>query len=171
MNMHPNVNARREAILHVVRDEGPVLSQGALRRALREHGWRVTQPTLSRDLRELGLARTPVGYVAPGDLPGISAAGVPLSPAVFREEKLEQRLRSFVVSVRRAGALVVIRTPPGGAHTVARTIDEADLHEIVGTIAGDDTIFAAAATAAAARRLERRFAKLAALPARGVPRQ
>lgn len=171
MNTHPNANERREAILKVVRDAGPVLSQGALRKALRERGWRVTQPTLSRDLRELGLARTPAGYVAPGDLSGMAAAGVALTPAGFREEKLGQRLRSFVVSIRRAGALVVVRTPPGGAHAVARTIDEAALADIVGTIAGDDTIFVAAATTAAARRIERRFIDLSALRPRGESRR
>ena len=171
MNIHSNANERREAILMAVREGGPVHSQRDLRKALRERGWRVTQPTLSRDLRELGFARTPAGYIAPGDLPGMAAAGVPLTPAGFREEKLGQRLRTFVVSVRRAGALVVVKTPPGGAHAVARTIDEAVFADIVGTIAGDDTIFVAAATVAAARRIERRFTDLAALRPRDVSKQ
>ena len=156
--------ARREVILQIVKDEGPVTSQGDLRKALRERGWRVTQPTLSRDLRELGLPRTPAGYVVPDDLGGRAEQGVPLSPADLREEKLGQRLRLFLISVRRAGTLVVIRTPPGGAHPVARAIDEASFDDAVGTIAGDDTIFVACATSAAARRLERRFLDLA--PAR-----
>ncbi|MCI0548570.1 MAG: hypothetical protein L0027_14960, partial [Candidatus Rokubacteria bacterium] len=55
------------------------------------------------------------------------------------------------------GALVVVRTPPAGAHPLARAIDEAALPEAVGTIAGDDTVFVAAAEAGAARRLERRL--------------
>lgn len=170
MNMHSNANARRDAILQTVREAGPIRSQGALRKALKERGWRVTQPTLSRDLRELGLARTPTGYIAPEDLPGLTATGSSLSPAGFREERLAQRMRSFVVSVRRANTLVIIKTPPGGAHAVARTIDESVIAEIVGTIAGDDTIFVAATTPASARRLERRFAELAGLGQRGASR-
>lgn len=171
--MNKNANrsaARRETILQVIREDGPIRSQGALRKALRERGWRVTQPTLSRDLRELGLLRTPAGYVAPEDLPGMTASGASLAPAGVREEKLGQRLRIFVVSVRRAGTLVVIRTPPGGAHAVARAIDEAAHADIVGTLAGDDTIFVAAATTASARRIEARFLDLVALPPRRASR-
>ena len=160
MNMN-SAAARREAILQIVKDEGPVPSQDELRKALRERGWRVTQPTLSRDLRELGLPRTPAGYVAPDDLGGRGVQGVPLSPADLREEKLGQRLRLFLISVRRAGTLVVVKTPPGGANAVARAIDEAAFSDVVGTLAGDDTIFVAGATIAAARRLERRFLEMA----------
>jgi transcriptional regulator of arginine metabolism len=63
----------------------------------------------------------------------------------------------FVVSVRAAASLVVVRTPPAGAHPLARALDEADLPEVVGTIAGDDTVFVAATGPAAARLLERRL--------------
>ena len=134
MNMN-SAAARREAILQIVKEEGPVPSQDDLRKALRERGWRVTQPTLSRDLRELGLPRTPAGYVATDDLGGRAEQGVPLSPSGLREEKLGQRLRLFLISVRRAGTLVVIKTPPGGANAVARSIDEAAFNDVVGTIA------------------------------------
>ena len=168
MNRHAHAAAaRRDEILKLVRDAGPITSQGALREALRERGWRVAQPTLSRDLRELGLARTPAGYVAPGDLPGLAAAGVSFAPAGVREGKLEQRVRFFVTSVRRAGSLVVIRTPPAAADAVARAIDEAGHSDIVGTIAGDDTIFVAAATPTSARKIAQRFLDMAA----AIPRK
>ena len=62
-----------------------------------------------------------------------------------------------MLSVRAASSLVVIRTPPAGAHPLARALDEADLPEVVGTIAGDDTVFVAASGPAAARLLERRL--------------
>jgi transcriptional regulator of arginine metabolism len=169
MNMQSGAAARREAIRQLMREEGPIASQAALRKALRERGWRVTQPTLSRDLRELGMARTPAGYVAPADL-GATAGAVPFSPAALREEKLVQLLRTFGLSVRRAGTLVVIRTPPGGAHAVARALDEAAFDEIVGTIAGDDTIFVAASTPGAARRIADRLHRLAPLGP-GAPRR
>jgi transcriptional regulator of arginine metabolism len=62
-----------------------------------------------------------------------------------------------VLSVRAAASLVVIRTPPAGAHPLARALDEADLPDLVGTIAGDDTVFVAATGPTAALRLERRL--------------
>ncbi len=62
-----------------------------------------------------------------------------------------------MLSVRAASSLVVVRTPPAGAHPLARALDEADLPEVVGTIAGDDTVFVAATGPATARLLERRL--------------
>jgi transcriptional regulator of arginine metabolism len=140
---------RRSAILRLVQDRA-VPSQQALRRLLRARGFAVTQPTLSRDLRDLGLARTPAGYAAP--------AGPPAAPpAARRAAALDQVLARGVLAVRAAGALVVLRTPPAGAHPVARAVDEAGLPDAVGTVAGDDTVFVACPDAAAARRLERRL--------------
>jgi transcriptional regulator of arginine metabolism len=74
-----------------------------------------------------------------------------------REERLERALREWVLGVATAGNLVVLKTPPAAAHPVARALDEAALEGVVGTIAGDDTIFLAAATAGIAHRLARRL--------------
>ena len=63
----------------------------------------------------------------------------------------------MVLAVQAAGALVIVKTPPAGAHPVARAIDEAALDGVAGTIAGDDTIFVATPDAASARRVERRL--------------
>ncbi|HEU4438161.1 MAG TPA: arginine repressor, partial [Methylomirabilota bacterium] len=70
---------------------------------------------------------------------------------------LARAVAEFVLSVRAAASLVVVRTPPAGAHPLARALDEADLPDVVGTIAGDDTVFVATAGPAAALRLERRL--------------
>jgi len=147
---------RREAILTLVR-ETEIRSQDDLLRGLKSLGFRVTQPTLSRDVRELGLAKTPAGYVVPDDIPSLTASRTALRAPETREERLHQALRDYVASVEAAGPIVVIRTPPAVAQPVARAIDAAGLDEVAGTIAGDDTVFVAARGAAAAQRLTLRF--------------
>jgi transcriptional regulator of arginine metabolism len=141
---------RREAILALVRG-GRVRSQDELQRRLRERGIAAAQPTLSRDIQALGLAKTPAGYAVPPEAPagdGTEAA----APAA-----LDRALRDFALGVRAAGSLVVVRTPPAAAPTLARALDEAALAGVVGTIAGDDTIFLATPGPLAAQRLERRL--------------
>ena len=142
---------RHEAILEAIKAR-TVRSQGELRGLLRRRGFDVAQPTLSRDLRELGLAKTPTGYVAP------ESAVTRFAPAPLRETRLRRALAAYGLSVQPAGALVVIRTPSAGAHPLARTLDEAALPEVVGTIAGDDTIFVATTGERTARTLARRLA-------------
>jgi len=150
MNNNPGGALRRRSeILRLVQG-GRVRSQEELRALLRGRGFAVAQPTLSRDLRELGLARTPTGYAAP-------AAPAAFVPAERRADALDRALAAAVLAVEAAGTLVVVRTPPAGAHPVARAIDEAGLPGVAGTIAGDDTVFVATADPAAARRLERRL--------------
>lgn len=128
-----------------------VRSQAEFQQLLKKRGIEVAQPTLSRDLRELGLAKTPRGYLAP------QAAVTQFAPAALREEKLRRALRGFALSVQPAGSLVVIKTPPAAAHPVARAIDEAELAGVMGTIAGDDTVFVATPGEKAARALARRL--------------
>ncbi|HAM54826.1 MAG TPA: arginine repressor [Candidatus Rokubacteria bacterium] len=146
---------RRAEILKLVQNQA-VRSQEELQQLLRRRGFTVAQPTLSRDLKDLGLARTPTGYTAPPE-------PSPFVPAARREEALHRVLRLSVLAVEAAGALVVVKTPPGEAHPVARALDEAALPGVVGTIAGDDTVFVATPNPAAALRVERRlFAPLTA---------
>jgi transcriptional regulator of arginine metabolism len=147
---------RREAILRLVR-EAPVRSQEDLLRGLKLRGFSVTQPTLSRDVRELGLAKTPAGYVAPGDLSALQSAPGVLGAPGTRDDRLHQALRDFVASVEIAGPIVVLRTPPAAAQPVARAIDDAAIEQIAGTIAGDDTVFVAARGSSAARAVAARF--------------
>lgn len=160
VNTHPPaaVLRRRDAIVRVVREEA-VRSQEELQRLLAERGIEATQPTLSRDVRELGLVKTPRGYALPGAPdPGVDAGR--------RLERLERVLAEAVLSVKVAGSLVVLRTPPAGAHPVAHAVDGADLPDAVGTIAGDDTVFVAAADPAAARALAARLSTPSAAPER-----
>src|SRR5436190_16585355 len=153
MNEHrdPGSLRRREAIVGLARS-GTVRSQDEFQHLLRTRGIVVAQPTLSRDLRELGLAKTPRGYLAP------ETFVTQFAPAATREGKLQRTLRSSALSVQAAGSLVVVRTPPAGAHPVARALDEAELAGVAGTIAGDDTVFVATPSDSAARALARRLA-------------
>jgi transcriptional regulator of arginine metabolism len=152
MNSHATALKRRDEILKLIRD-GAVHSQEELQNRLARRGIDVAQPTLSRDLKDLGLAKTAAGYMVPG-AEGSATDG---EQKARREERLERALREWVVLVAAAGNLVVVKTPPAAAHPVARAIDEAALEGVVGTIAGDDTIFLAAATGAVAQRLVRQL--------------
>ncbi|MBI3636360.1 MAG: arginine repressor [Candidatus Rokubacteria bacterium] len=147
----PGAPRRQQTILQIVQS-GPVRSQTELGRLLRHRGIAAAQPTLSRDVRELGLAKTPRGYVVP------DVGAPPFGPGPRREGKLDRALRMFAVSVQSAGTLVVVRTPSAAAHPLARALDEAALAGVVGTIAGDDTIFVATPSERAARALTRRLA-------------
>ena len=139
---------RREEIARLV-ERRPVRSQDELAGLLRGRGWRVTQPTLSRDLRALGLAKTPAGYVLPAAVGGLTGAA--------RPGDLDRVLAEFGRAAIAAGSLVVVRTVPAGADPVARALDEAALPGVVGTIAGEDTVFIATPGGAAARRLRDRL--------------
>jgi transcriptional regulator of arginine metabolism len=106
-----------------------VTNQGELRRKLAAHGFHVTQATLSRDIREMKLMKGPTGYALPSDpddedaLPEI--AGV---------------LEDFCLEVRQAQNLLVVITTMGGAQPVAANLDYEEWPEVVGTIAGDNTV-------------------------------
>ena len=150
MNTHSAGSAlrRRDEILRVIKDL-PVHSQEELQQLLARRGFDVAQPTLSRDLKDLGLAKSAAGYVLPGE-------GAPVPEAERderRRERLERALREWVLGVATAGTLVVLKTPSAAANQVARAIDEAGLPDMAGSIAGDDTIFLATPSVAAAARL------------------
>ena len=124
-----NKSLRQRGILELLK-HGPVASQEDLQRALRKRGLRVGQATLSRDIRDLRLAKTADGYsLSQGD--GSSA---PTLPPVSR------LVREFVLEVRGAQNLLVIKTSVGSAQPVAAALDEEEWPEAIGTIAGDDTI-------------------------------
>lgn len=152
MNTHAAGSAlrRRDEILRVIRD-GAVRSQEELQQRLARRGIEVAQPTLSRDLKDLGLAKTPSGYVLPGE----DGVGADAGREARLKEKLERALREWLLEAVAAGTLVVLKTPPAAAHHVARAIDEAGLESMAGSIAGDDTIFLATPSAAAAAKLAR----------------
>jgi transcriptional regulator of arginine metabolism len=126
---------RLTAIRQVVEHEA-VHSQEALRKRLRTMGFDVTQATLSRDIKELGLVKRAAdgAYQPEGSnahAPASSAAAV---------VALSRALGEFLLSVDVAQQLVVMKTGPGQAQLLALAVDRAQLTDVVGTIAGDDTI-------------------------------
>ena len=125
-----NKALRQRAVLEVLR-QGVVASQEDLQRALRKRGFKVGQATLSRDIRDLNLSKTAAGYtLAQGEGGG---AGLALPP-------VQRLVREFVLDVRPAQNLLVVKTIIGSAQPVAAALDEQEWEEMVGTIAGDDTI-------------------------------
>src|SRR5262245_59757659 len=140
--------ARREAIVAIV-NERHVGSQDELVRFLRQRGIRATQATLSRDLRSLGIGRMPTDegprYVLPGP-----------SRDVLDAPRRQLELTAFVQKARIVGNLVIVRTPPGNAHGVARAVDLLDWTEVAGTVAGDDTVLVVSETPASAKAFRKR---------------
>jgi transcriptional regulator of arginine metabolism len=138
--------ARQKTILELLH-KGPIESQEELQGILAKRGFDVGQATLSRDIRELGLVKTYDGYI-----PGNGAATAePVLPSVSR------LVREFVVEVRLAQNLLVLKTSVGSAQPVAASIDAEDWPEVVGTLAGDDTILVISQDNRSAQQLARRI--------------
>ena len=140
---------RRNRILDLLR-AGAVATQGDLRSKLARRGIHVTQATLSRDLEELGVVKTREGYRLAGAVPSI----LPPQPA------LSVVLKEFVREVRQASNLVVVKTNPGNAHSVAVSLDAEQWPEVVGTVAGDDTIFIATGSVKDASHIRKKILEL-----------
>lgn len=140
---------RRDAVARILRSRR-VGTQEELLEALAREGFRATQATLSRDLTRLGARRVsrPEGAFYEVDA-AATADGL-------------AALRGLVVAVEANASLVVVRTAAGAASAVARAVDDARLPEVLGTIAGDDTIFLAARHAQAQARVLRTLRKLMA---------
>lgn len=155
--------AARHARIVAILGERPIRSQSELAEALTREGFRVTQATLSRDLDELGAVklRTPDGglpaYVVPTD-------GSPLKARTSSDDtphRLARMLAELLVSVENSANLVVLRTPPGASNFLASAIDRAALPEVLGTVAGDDTILVIARDPKGGDALVRKFRQLA----------
>jgi transcriptional regulator of arginine metabolism len=130
--------------------EGSVSSQDDLRRRLAQKGMRVTQATLSRDLQDLRLVKTSEGYhTMDGDA---GESGPQLG--------LERALREFLLDVREAQNLLVLKTPPGGAQPLAAALDAGRWREVVGTVAGDDTVLVVTPSRLARAGLQKKVARL-----------
>jgi transcriptional regulator of arginine metabolism len=139
-----NKTYRHSQILKLIRST-KIHTQEDLAKALRGIGVPATQVTLSRDIRELGLVKTADGYTQ----------GVPDSAGAAPD--VEGLVAEYVQDIRLAQNLLVLRTPPGHANTVAVALDKADWPEIAGTVAGDDTILVIAPDAKTAEELRARF--------------
>jgi transcriptional regulator of arginine metabolism len=141
--------ARRQRIRELLADN-QVFSQEQLQGLLRARGANVTQATLSRDLRHLGVAKGPAGYRLANGLGGHGGGTVAGGAG-----ELHRILPSVLLSAEAGGTLVVLRTQPAHANPLAIEMDRARLPQVLGTIAGDDTVFVATRTPAQARNLLR----------------
>lgn len=120
-----NKSFRQGQILRIIRNK-EISTQDELARELNQLGIQTTQVTLSRDIRELGLVKTAEGYRQLQ-----TETGGP---------QLAEVVSDFLLDIRVAQNLVVLRTSPGHANPLAVALDREDLEEVVGTVAGDDTV-------------------------------
>ena len=120
---------RHGQILRLVSNDR-ITNQHERRRRLALQRLRVTQATLSRDLQELKLVKTSQGYKQAASLPEETSVLPPLARA----------LGEFLLDIRPAENLLVLKTPPSGAQPLAAAVDGAKFREIAGTVAGDDTV-------------------------------
>ncbi|HEY1987680.1 MAG TPA: ArgR family transcriptional regulator [Terracidiphilus sp.] len=130
-----------------------VSNQDELRRKLRRRGFAVTQATLSRDVHELRLSKGPAGYTLPNGN-GSAAALEDVRPTVA------EMLESFALRIHQAMNQVIIRTVMGGAQPVAAALDYEEWQEVVGTIAGDDTVLVICQDPRRAGEVESRLRKI-----------
>jgi transcriptional regulator of arginine metabolism len=136
---------RQGQILKLIRGK-PISTQEALAAELKKLGIETTQVTLSRDIRDLRLVKAREGY-----------------REMAEEEtgpQLQMLAAEFLNDVRCAQNLVVLKTSPGNANSVAVALDHANWPEVVGTIAGDDTILVIASDNADANTLQKKFLEI-----------
>jgi transcriptional regulator of arginine metabolism len=134
---------RQAQVLKLIR-ENRIHTQQELAAELDSRGFPTSQVTLSRDLRDLGILKTPDGYRERNHVQPV-------------ESNLARVLSEFLEDLRVAQNLVVLKTHPGGAAAVALAIDGEGFPELVGTVAGDDTIFAATSSETAAKKLRKKL--------------
>ena len=140
-----NKQLRQTRILQLVQRK-KIHTQEELAKALAGQGIRATQVTLSRDIKELGLAKTAEGYAA-------------VHPqAAVQEPKFASLAAEVLRDIRVAQNLIVLKTSPGSASGLAAALDREDWPEIVGTIAGDDTLLVIAPDAQTAGKLKAKLA-------------
>lgn len=150
-------NARQQRIADLLRTT-EVSSQGQLVDLLEEEGIVATQATVSRDLDDLGAVKVRVAG-------GESVYAIPEHPAdrVVPEELLRRVMGNWVIDIQASGNIVVLRTPPGSAHIVASAIDRAGMPDVLGTVAGDDTLIVVAYEGTPANKLAAQLKEIADL--------
>ncbi len=149
---------RHGQILRLVSGER-IANQEELRKRLAANRLNVTQATLSRDLQELRLVKTPDGYKPPAAV--AEEAPPPLPP-------LERALGEFLLDIRPAENLLVLKTPPSGAQPLAAAVDGSKFPEIAGTIAGDDTVLIITPNKKSREALQKRIESMVTRPAARV---
>jgi transcriptional regulator of arginine metabolism len=148
---------RQHRIAQII-ERDKVASQVRLVELLASDGVHATQATVSRDLEELGAVKVRSGN-------GDAVYAIPELPKerVAPEDHLRRVLGDWAVEVTASLNLVIVRTPPGCAHVVASALDRAGLKDVVGTVAGDDTVLVVADEKVGGARLARKLSGLAGL--------
>jgi transcriptional regulator of arginine metabolism len=153
----------RQQLLKKVIVEQEIGDQLHLLEELKKHGIEATQATISRDLQEMGIAK------------------IRIKPGIFKYEVIDKvpegvlwkRLKilfeNFVYDIKSTGKLILLKTSPGNAHGVASLIDHLNREEILGTIAGDDTIMVVVDTQKNRVKIESEFQELLDLSTKGIP--
>lgn len=150
--------ARRQHRIAALLEEHAVTSQSQLVALLGNEDLQATQATVSRDLDELGAMKVRV----PG---GETVYAIPEHPVdrIAPEDHLRRVMGDWVADVGSSSNIVVMRTPPGSAHVVASALDRAGMAEILGTVAGDDTVVVVATEEVGGDELAARLRELAGL--------
>ena len=139
MGARPQARGMKDLRHNAIREvlaQSEVASQDQLRRKLRRRGFAVTQATLSRDIHALHLSKGPRGY----SLPNSNGNGTARPADDFNQPTLEEMIDNLGLTARHAMNQVVVHTVMGGAQPVAAALDRAAWSEVVGTVAGDDTV-------------------------------
>jgi transcriptional regulator of arginine metabolism len=147
-----NKRERQNAVLELI-GGGQIASQEELKQLLLARGWTVTQATLSRDLRDLGVVRAPSGGGVRYLLPEMVADD--------SKPSLDSLLPQLFSRIDGVGELIVLHTLPSGAQPIAEAVDSQGWPEIMGTLAGENTILIVCRSADARRSLTERIRKLA----------
>lgn len=137
---------RHQLIRNIIREK-PIRIQGELVKELKRAGHRVTQATVSRDVNDLGLEK-------------ISVEGGKSVYALPEDRYLKRMCEDLVKKIEQSGNLLVVKTSPGTAQGVASALDGAMWEEVIGTIAGDDSILVVATSEQAASTALQRLRKL-----------
>jgi len=148
---------RQHRILRIL-EEQPISSQAQLVQLLEAEGVVATQATVSRDLEELGAVKVRI----PG---GATAYAIPEHgrDRGGSDDHLRRLMSDFVLDVAHSANIVVLRTPPGSAHVVGSALDRAALGDVLGTVAGDDTLFLVCKESVGGAAVASRLAELAGL--------
>jgi transcriptional regulator of arginine metabolism len=158
----PHTKAARQTRIATLLAAHDVHSQTQLVELLAGDGLEVTQATLSRDLEEMGaekVRRPGAGmvYAVRDEAPGPVLRAL----ADATEGKVSRLAAELVVSVESSANIVIVHTPPGGAHLLASAIDRAGLDDVLGTVAGDDTILLVTRDPKGGSRVAQRLSRMA----------
>lgn len=154
MNKETKAKQARQLVLKELVGRTDARDQSLLLGEMRKRGIRTTQATISRDLREMGYVKVRIGPGASRYEAFEPAAGGGLL------ERLRVLFRSFVVDIKGTGQLLLVKTSPGNANGVASLIDSLRREEILGTVAGDDTLLIVTASPKKRKDIERELSSL-----------